>query len=420
MSLLARLERRDISGFGGWPEYLDGRIPPPGADAVSSAGQLVTERTALGLIDAYACISLISDSISMLPLGAYRRTADYRVPIEPAPPLVAQPDLQFREASQFWAAATTSLLTAGNVYAPVVSRDRLGYPTAVEIQHPNDVHVRWRRDRRKREFRMRGGGTVADADMLWVPWVLLPGAPQGLSPIQTCRRGLGLAIATEEFGARWFGEGAAPSSVFESDENPDPAEVRRTMARWVATHGGRRRPAFVGGGLKYKPISIPPNESQFLETRGMNTPAICRLFGRVPPHMIGDVDRSTSWGTGIENMGIGFVVYTLGPVLTRFERLLSVSMPRSQYAKFTVTALLRGNTRDRFYAYAVGRQWGWLSVNDIRRLEDLPPIGPEGDVYLQPLAYTDAEAALAALNADKLTPKTPEPELVPAPTGGAV
>jgi HK97 family phage portal protein len=161
----------------------------------------------------------------------------------------------------------------------------------------------------------------------------------------------------------------------------------------------------LGGGLKWKAVQIPPNESQFLETRKLNTEQVARIW-RVPPHMIGAISdhASQGGGKGLEEQGIGYAVFTLGAYLFRLEAALSSTKisPRGQYAKFNVGGLLRGNTRDRYAAYAIARQWGWLSVNDIRALEDLAPID-DGDAYLQPLNMVDAQKALEVLLNDTNT-----------------
>lgn len=406
MSVLKHLigspERRFDGPWGPWDPYRDGRIPPPGLDAVSSAGVVVTEQTAMHIIDVYACVSLRADSILMLPAKAYRKAGDVRSDVTPAPPLIAQPDPEMT-ANDYWAAVETSLMLRGNAYSVIIERDTRGYATAVKLIHPDDVHPERNRATGRIQYRLANGDMVDKIDMIHVSWVRLPGEIEGLSPIGCARRGLGKAIATENFGANWFRDGASPSSVLESDLEVNKTEAKRIVADWMMTHGGRRRPAVLSGGLKWRPITITPEESQFLETCKANTAQIARLF-RIAPHMIGEVDRTTSWGKGIEEQGIGYVVYTLGPSITRYEVAYGAQLPRPQYVKFSVGALLRGNTKDRFVSYAVARQWGWMSVNEIRALEDLPPV-EGGDVYLQPLNMIDAQDALKAL-------------LQPAPAGG--
>jgi HK97 family phage portal protein len=320
--------------------------------------------------------------------------------------LIVQPDPEL-ERWDCISRIVTSLALRGNAYLYVLARDRLGYPTAVRVLHPNDV-TPFRDGAGHKRFRVRGQERTLDpGEIIHIPLVTLPGALAGLGPIECAQRGIRLAIQTETFGDKWFSEGTAPSSVLESEEPVDPDEANRSLARWVASHGGRRRPAFLSGGLKWKPITVTPNESQFLETRKLNTSQIARIW-RVAPHLIGDVEKTTSWGSGIEEQGIGFVVFTLGPYLTRIEAALNRCLPTGQYSKFNVSALLRGNTKDRYLGYAIGRQWGWLNVDDIRALEDLPEL-PDGagKTYLQPLNMIDAEAALKKLLLDNAPAPAP-------------
>jgi HK97 family phage portal protein len=387
---LLGLERRDLSAV----PWADGRIPSPSSVGATTAGSLVNETTAMQVIDVYACVSLIADSISMLPVSTYRKQDDYRLELAPGPAIVEQPDPEL-ERNEFFNRALVSLLLRGNIYAPITSRDRFGYSRACTLLHPDDVRTQRNKKTGRKEFKLRNGDVIAAQDMIHVPWITMPGQLDGINVIEAARRGIGLSIATENFGANWFRDGAAPSSVLETEQEQDTKQAKLALAQWIASNGGRRKPAVLSGGFKWKAITITPNESQFLETRRYNTSQTARLY-RVPPHMIGDVEKSTSWGSGLEEQGIGYVVFTLGSHLSRLETAWSRQLPRSQYMRFNVGALLRGNTKDRYLSYAVARQWGWLSVNDIRRLEDLPPV-VDGDVYLQPLNMIDAGEALKAL-----------------------
>lgn len=403
MSVLRNLvggstERRDFSGP--WGPYADGRIPPPGMEGITPSAVIVNERTAMQVIDVYACVSHRADAISMLPAKGYRKSGDVRT--EAASSLIAQPDPEM-EPGEYWAAMETALLLRGNAYSAITNRDANAWPTSVKILHPDDVKVERNRRTKLIEYHLANGDKLQRFDMIHVRGLTIPGQLMGMGPIEAARRGIGAAIAVEDFGSKWFRDGAAPSSVLETEQDMDETTAKRQVAQWVATHGGRRRPALLSGGLKWRPVTITPNDSQFLETRRFNSYQVNKLF-RMPNHMVGDTEKASSFGRGLEEMGIGYVVYTLGPDLVRFENAFTRQMPRPQYMKFTVAALLRGNTKDRYLAYAIGRQWGWLSVNDIRELEDLEPIGPEGDSYLVPLNMADAEQALKEL----LQP-TPEP-----------
>lgn len=393
---LIRGERRSFSGP--WGQYADGRIPPPTWDG-AGAGIPITEDSALHLIDVYACVSLITDSVIQLPVDQFKVQGGARVEIDKSP-VISRPDPEI-ERWAFFSQTVTSLALKGHAYWAHLDYDRLGYPTMLRCLHPDDCHKI--RDRNGRiVLKLSNGQTLDRSQFTDIPLVLRAGSLVGLSPLDCARRGIRLATNVETFGDNWFNDGAAPSSVLETDANLEDDDALRIQAKWIASHGGRRRPAVLSGGLKWRAVTISPEESQFLESRKLNTSQIARIW-RVPPHMIGDVERATSWGSGIEEQGIGYVVFTLGPYLHRMEQAMSRLTPRGQYVKFNIGGLLRGNARDRFTSYAIGRQWGWLSVNDIRRLEDQPPIDG-GDVYLQPLNMIDAEEALKVLLAPKGAP----------------
>lgn len=395
------LDRRAYSGVLSDPS----KIPSNGSLSAAASGTVVNDRTSLRHIDVFACWSLIADTIAMLPVDVFRKAGDVRTPL---PSQIAEQPNPEMSRFDFWQRAVTSVLGSGDSFNAVTARDRAGYATQLTPVHPEDV-TDVDRDPSTNiiRYHLRGGGIVPKFDMMHVPGFILPGELRGMSVLEAGRQGIGLALAAEEFGARWFGDGATPSSILQSDQPYNEDTAKAAQAAWIKAHGDRhRKPAVLFGGLTWKQIQITPNESQFLETRQFQTSQIARLF-RVPPHMIGDVEKSTSWGSGIEEQGIGFVVYTLGPWLTRFEQALTALLPRDQFARFNVAALLRGNAKDRNLSYAVGRQWGWLSVNDIRALENLAPV-EGGDVYLQPLNMIDAKDALEVLLA-KTTPQGGQP-----------
>lgn len=401
MSLLARAAAsiREQRSVASWGPYSDGRIPPPTWDGTGDTGTPVTETTTMSLVDAYACVGLVSDSYAMLPVGEYENRGEVREPVLPPAQIITQPDPEL-EGWEWRSQMATSLALRGNAYSVHLAWSRNGFPISSRCVHPDDIRPGRNRDTGRLQYVLRNGVVLDPHEVMHVPWVKLPGALVGLSPIECARRGIRMSIATEQFGDRWFSDGATPSSVLETDQDLDDDQSRRQQAKWVAAHRNRRRPAVLTGGLKWRPITIAPNESQFIESRKLNTSQIARIW-RVPPHMIGDVEKTTSWGTGIEEQGIGFTVFTLGAYLFRMEAAMSRHFsPGPRYVKHNVSALLRGNTRDRYLSYAIARQWGWMSVNDIRRLEDLPPVDG-GDVYLQPLNMVDAEKALQIL----LTPK---------------
>ena len=228
-------------------------------------------------------------------------------------------------------------------------------------------------------------GTVVltSRDVLHIPGLGFDGLV-GYSPIAMAKNAIGLSIAAEEYGSKFYANGAAPSGVLEHPGTiKDPARLREN---WNSTFGGSAnsgKVAVLEEGMKYTPISISPEQAQFLETRKFQIVEIARLF-RVPPHMIGDLDKSSF--SNIEQQSLEFVKYTLDPWVIRWEQslfrsLLTPEEKKTYFFKFNLEGLLRGDYESRMNGYAIGRQNGWLSANDIRELENMDKI-PYGDVYL--------------------------------------
>lgn len=356
--------------------------PPRNSDQPAiTAGAGVGDLRALQLIAVQACVRLLGDSIASLPLGVYRksgavRTAAFSQLIDAPTSALTDFEWKFQMVS--------SLALRGNSYQLVTARDRREYATALEPLHPDVVQVELNKATGQIMYRV-DGQVVPTADMVHIKRFVMPGWLEGLSPIGAAAQSIGLGIAAERYGAAYFRDSASPSAVLSSDQNMDDDQTLRIMKTWVDTHGGRRLPAVLSGGMKYQPIAIAPGEAQFLETREFQRGEIAMLFG-VPPHMIGDTAKSTSWGTGIEQQSIGFAQYTLRPWLTCIESALSRLLPPDQFVQFNIDALLRGDQKARYEAYEKARWAGWLSVNEIRELEDRQPI-TDGDGYLQPLNY---------------------------------
>lgn len=384
MSIIRRaLEQRHLTSFGGHSSDYGMTVPSNSEGYANTTGVAVNDTSALQLTAFYACVRLIADSIASLPWDSYRKRGAIRQEVDPQPSLLREP---FFDMSEFdWKhQVMVSLLMRGNFYGDIVGRDTLGYPTQIMPLHPDAVVLERDPDTYELSYRVNGNRRPRTA-IFHVRAFTLPGQDTGLSPVQMARQSLGLGMAAEQFGAKWFRDGAAPSSVLESDTALNLQQTRDLQQQWISSHGGRRRPAVLSGGVHWKPITITPEESQFLQTRDMQVSEIARYFG-VPPHMIGQVDKSTSWGTGIEQQSIGFVTYTLRPWLIRLEAALTRQVPRGQFVKFNVNGLLRGDTKSRFEAHQMALNAGWMNPDEVRSLEDRPPIpGGAGKKYRQPL-----------------------------------
>lgn len=379
MSLLSRLweprEQRAVTSSA--------LVPPPNSaqPIPSDLGMAVGDLRALQLVAVQACVRLLGDSIASLPLDAFEKRGSVRNRVHSE--LISRPT-QMLTDFEWKFQMVSALALRGNSYQLVTARDAREHATALEPLHPDQVSIDV--DRETGQIRYRVDGKIAPtANVVHIKRFVFPGWLQGLSPISAAAQTVGLSIAAEQYGAAYFRDSAHPSAVLSSDQNMDDDQTQRIMKTWVDTHGGRRLPAVLSGGMKYQPIAIAPGEAQFLETRQFQTGEIARLFG-IPPHMIGDTAKSTSWGTGIEQQSIGFAEYTLRPWLTCIESALSKLLPRDQFVQFNIDALLRGDLKARYEAYTQARMASWLSVNEIRELEDRPPIDG-GDSYIQPLNY---------------------------------
>ena len=363
----------------------------------TSSGKPVTERSAMQMTAVYACVRILSEAVASLPLQLFRQNGASREKAVDHPLYFLLHDEPNTEMTSFIFRETlmTHLLLWGNAYAQII-RNGKGEVVALYPLMPNRMTV----DRdgkgqlyysyrlQKQDAPTAAVGTVIlkPSDVLHIPGLGFDGLV-GYSPIAMAKNAIGMAIACDEYGAKFFANGAQPSGVLEHPGTlKDPSRVRES---WNATFGGSRnanKVAVLEEGMKYTPISISPEQAQFLETRKYQVNEIARIF-RVPPHLIGDLDKSSF--SNIEQQSLEFVKYTLDPWVSRWEQamkrsLLSAEEKQEYSIKFNVDGLLRGDYESRMNGYASGRQNGWLSANDIRRLENLDPIPAEagGDLYL--------------------------------------
>ena len=364
----------------------------------STSGKRVNERTAMQMTAVYACVRILAESVAGLPLHLYRYTDSggkekaidhplyFLLHDEPNPEMTS---FVFRETLM------THLLLWGNAYAPIVRNGKgeiLGlYPLmpdrmTVDRDSAGQLYYRYNASSDESPQTGRGEVILTHADVFHIPGLGFDGLV-GYSPIAMAKNAIGMAIACEEYGARFFQNGATPGGIIEHPGKlTDPAAVRDS---WNQSFGGSvnsGKVAVLEEGMKYTPISISPNEAQFLETRKFQIDEIARIF-RVPPHMVGDLEKSSF--SNIEQQSLEFVKYTLAPWIARWEqtisRLLLLGDEKTQYfAKLNVDGLLRGDYQSRMSGYATARQNGWMSANDIRELENLDRIPPEdgGDLYL--------------------------------------
>ena len=363
--------------------------PPSFFFGTSSSGKAVNEKTALQTTAVYACVRILAETIASLPFHTYRYTLNgkekaiehpiyYLLHSEPNPEMTS---FVFRETLM------SHLLLWGNAYAQII-RDGRGRVLGLYPLLPNKMLVN-RNDQGILYYQYEKDGQtyfLRSYEVLHIPGLGFDGLI-GYSPIAMAKNAIGMAIATEEYGAKFFANGANPGGVL---EHPgvvkDPAMIRESWNSVYQGSSNAHRVAVLEEGMKYTPIGISPEQAQFLETRKFQINEIARIF-RIPPHMIGDLEKSSF--SNIEQQSLEFVKYTLDPWVVRWEMalqkaLLSPTEKEEYFIKFNVDGLLRGDYQSRMSGYSVGRQNGWLSANDIRELENLNLIPKElgGDLYL--------------------------------------
>lgn len=364
----------------------------------STSGKRVNARSSMQMTAVYSCVRILSEAVAGLPLHLYEYTNGgskekavkhplyFLLHDEPNPEMTS---FVFRETLM------THLLLWGNAYAQII-RNGKGEVMALYPLMPDRMEVD--RDEKGRLYyeyttssddapiNKKSTVKLRPLDVLHIPGLGFDGLV-GYSPIAMAKNAIGMAIACEEYGAKFFANGAQPSGVLEHPGTlKDPSRVRES---WQQTFGGSQnanKVAVLEEGMKYTPISISPEQAQFLETRKFQINEIARIF-RVPPHMVGDLEKSSF--SNIEQQSLEFVKYTLDPWVSRWEQsmvrsLLTEEEKKRYFIKFNVDGLLRGDYQSRMTGYATARQNGWMSANDIRELENLDRIPAElgGDLYL--------------------------------------
>lgn len=374
---------------GGWSFLFGG----------TTSGKAVNERTAMQTTAVYACVRILSEAVAGLPLHIYRYRADggkERIPMHPLYHLLHDEPNPEMTSFVFRETLMSHLLLWGNAYAQVVRNGR-GQAVALYPLLPSKMDVSraangellytYYRDADETGLNPKGGYiTLRRDEVLHIPGLGFDGLI-GYSPIAMAKNTIGMSLATEEYGASFFANGANPGGVL---EHPGVIkDIGRVKESWNTAYqgnGNAHKIAVLEEGMKFQAIGIPPEQAQFLETRKFQINEIARIF-RVPPHMVGDLEKSSF--SNIEQQSLEFVKYTLDPWVVRWEQSLQQSLilpseKPSLFIRFNLDGLLRGDYQSRMNGYAVGRQNGWMSANDIRELEDLNriPTVEGGDLYL--------------------------------------
>ena len=365
---LFRSRDKPKNGIGGGWSFLFGSTP---------SGKVVNERTAMQTSAVYACVRILAESVAGLPLHVYERTEDGGKNTKPTHPIYRLlHDEPNHEMTSFVFRETlmSHLLLWGNAYAQII-RDGRGYPAAiypllpdrmsVERNNAGNIVYTYQSD--------KGVVKLTHENVLHIPGLGFDGLV-GYSPIAMAKNAVGMSIATEEYGSKFFANGANPGGVL---QHPGTVkDIQRVKDSWNTGYqgsGNAHKIALLEEGMKFQQVGIPPEQAQFLETRKFQINEIARIF-RVPPHMVGDLEKSSF--SNIEQQSLEFVKYTLDPWVVRWEQsfqqaLLLPSEKAKYFIKFNLDGLLRGDYQSRMQGYSIGIQNGFLSVNDVRSWEDM-------------------------------------------------
>jgi HK97 family phage portal protein len=358
------------------------------------AGTIITQDTSLKIGAVYACVRLLADTISTLPVDTFYREGGARKPFRPKPLWVENPDIGTAREDHLQQ-AMVSLLLDGNVFIRIF-RSRTGEILSLVVLDPTRVEVRRNPATREIEYVLDAGtGTTLRADeVLHITELRKPGALRGISRIDEVKQSLGLASALEEFSARFFGQGSVTAGIIEWPGNLTREQAKDLASGFEDGHRGLKRshrPGVLFGGAKFVKTGVDPNEAQMLESRQFAVEEIARIF-RCPLHLLQVSTPGAMSYASVEQNAIQFAQYTLRPIISKFETAYSSLLPGPAFVKFNLDAILRGDIQTRFAAYSTGQLAGFLSVNDIHRLEDMPP-ADGGDEYRVPLANVNLAAA---------------------------
>lgn len=333
-------------------------------------GTTVTEESSLRLLAVYSCVRVISDAVATLPVDVYRSRGGVREEVS-KPAWVEKPSIDLDRIS-FLTQQMVSLLLRGNSYA-LVLRNAVGMVVELVALHPDVVRVT--KDNRGRTRYFVAGTEVDRSRILHVPALMVPGSPVGLDPVTFAADAIGLGLNAQTYGSAFFSQGAVPSGLIKAPGDMTGDEAKRLRDQWLTMHGGPKKgnlPAVLTGGADYLPITISNEQSQFLETRKYTDEQIYRLFGLGSP-LSGDNGPSITYAN-VEQRATDVTRYTLMPWLARLELAWSSLLPRPQYVKFNLDAFQRADTNTRYQGYKTGLDAQFLTRDEVRALEDLPPL----------------------------------------------
>jgi HK97 family phage portal protein len=364
-------------------------------EVLNQAGTVVNPETVFKVNAIFSAVSLISDTISTLPVDSYIRRDGARFAFRPRPAWVQQPDIDTTKEA-FYGSLIVSLLLDGNGFVRVF-RDGSGRVINMTVLNPSKVEIRKNKVGEVVYINQDENKPLTKNEIIHIPDVVRPGEIRGISRVIALKDNFGLALALESYAARFFGQGATTQGLIEFPGNLTPEQAKQLVDGFDARHRGFRKAHKTGvlsGGAKYVNTSVENDKAQFIDSRRMAVEDVARAFN-IPPHLLGLPGTNTY--SSVEQNNIAFVTHTLRPIVQKLESAFTPLMTNepggsTAFIKFTLDGLLRGDANSRFSAYSVGLQAGYLTINDIRRLEDLPPV-QGGEIIRVPLANVNIDAA---------------------------
>jgi HK97 family phage portal protein len=364
-------------------------------EVLNQSGTVVNPETVFKVNAIFSAVSLISDTISTLPIDSYIRRDGARFAFRPRPAWVQQPDIDTTKEA-FYGSLIVSLLLDGNGFVRVF-RDGSGRVINMTVLNPSKVEIRKNKVGEVVYINQDENKPLTKNEIIHIPDVVRPGEIRGISRVIALKDNFGLALALESYAARFFGQGATTQGLIEFPGNLTPEQAKQLVDGFDARHRGFRKAHKTGvlsGGAKYVNTSVENDKAQFIDSRRMAVEDVARAFN-IPPHLLGLPGTNTY--SSVEQNNIAFVTHTLRPIVQKLESAFTPLMTNepggsTAFIKFTLDGLLRGDANSRFSAYSVGLQAGYLTINDIRRLEDLPPV-QGGEIIRVPLANVNIDAA---------------------------
>lgn len=365
--------------------FAEPEIPRPGATGSTFASvNLSRTESSLQKVAVWSAVNLIASLTATLPVDVYRGEGADRKKL-PLPKVLVDPAGDGYGRVDWTYQYMLSTLLRGNAYGKKASRDRMGHVTQVVLYHPDDVQG-WR-DEESGLPQWRVAGKKVDADEMWHQRAYsVPGLLLGLSPVAFHAQTIGLGIAALRFGVQWFEDGAHPSGLLTNESALDAKQAKTAKDRFMAALRGSREPVVLGQGWKYQQIQVAPEESQFLETQKYTSAECARIYGPGMPEILGYDTGGSMTYANVEQRSLDLLTYTLDPWLVRTENMFSALLPTGQYVKINRAALSRTDLLTRYRAHALALQNKFKVANEVRDLEELPPV-PWGS---QPLDLTGA------------------------------